>query len=148
MARTTLVMTHLSTTGEWFTHSSLLSHSNSLRETWEGARYISLLKMATMFIPCPTDCIAVKDEALFWYNLHGLLVIGQIRHARFVFWYVPNAWWGPSKSKVPTRWEWVKSPAEENDNWFILWCDKQSTIIFGNLQLLTFCALSRFKAEI
>ena len=50
---------------------------------------------------------------------------------------------GPSK--IPTRWEWVKSPAEENDNWFILWCDKQSTIIFGNL--LTFCALSRFKAE-
>ena len=32
------VMTHLSPTGKWFTHSSLLSHSNSLRETWEGAR--------------------------------------------------------------------------------------------------------------
>ena len=44
------VMTHLSPTGEWFTHSSLLSHSNSLRETWEGAKYISLILVATMFI--------------------------------------------------------------------------------------------------
>ena len=44
------VMTHLSPTGEWFTHSSLLSHKNSLRETWEGAKYISLLKMATIFM--------------------------------------------------------------------------------------------------
>ena len=78
------------------------------------------------------------------------MVIGQIRQVRFVFDMCPMRD-GPSKSKFPTRWEWVKSPAEENDNWFILWCDKQSTIIFGNLQLFTvvhFCVLSRFKAEI
>ena len=35
-----LVMTHLSSTGEWLTHSSLLSHSNSLRQNKGGARYI------------------------------------------------------------------------------------------------------------
>ena len=75
------VMTHLSPTGEWFTHSSLLSHSNSLRETWEGARYISLLKMATMFIIYATfpiwDCsrISFTFRIVILDNLSCILVM-------------------------------------------------------------------------
>jgi len=44
-----LVMTHLSPTGEWLTHSSLLSHSNSLCHTKEGAKTLMIKRLNNVY---------------------------------------------------------------------------------------------------
>ena len=104
------VMTHLSPTGEWFTHSSLLSHSNSLRKTSEGARYIwdiSVTSLSNWW----QQSLSVTLNMPFWnegslvghfnvgpsiqYRLYSLIFYFQMKQVSLIpaEYLTPDKWW-------------------------------------------------------
>ena len=71
------VMTHLSPTGEWFTHSSLLSHSNSPCHTKGGAKTLTIKRLNNVYSNCSdyqsTLCLVISTFWIFDYNILDML---------------------------------------------------------------------------